>query len=104
MFQEKRLPCPAAVYAQSTLTWFKCPLLLLLRRLFQFRVGALVVSLKDRGVGIVVLLTQSLCFLVKRFGEIDTASSLVGFSQAVVDVSRVGVTFDVRLEGRNRFF
>src|SRR6185503_2651322 len=80
--------------------------LLLLRRLslFQLRVGAFVVGLKDRKGRIVVLFTEGPRLIVERFRELDSAAALIRFSKTVVNVRRARITFDVRLEDRDRFF
>src|SRR5687768_2835806 len=63
-----------------------------------------VVGLIDRSVRIIVLLTKNSRLVIKRLREIDFTAAFIGFRETVVDVSRVWITFDIRLEDGNRFF
>ena len=74
------------------------------RLLFQFVAGASVVGGKDRGVGIVVLFCRGpgpLSYWRRR--PIKVSGFFVGFSQTVVYVRRVWITFDVALKRGDRF-
>ena len=59
---------------------------LLLLGFFLLRVNPLVVSLKSRGIRIIVLLTQCARLVVKRFGKIESPATFIRFSKTVINV------------------
>jgi len=67
-------------------------------------VGSLVVCGKGRGIRIIVFLTKSPRFIVKRFSEVNSPALFVCFRKTVVNIRRGWIPLDVRLERCDRFF
>src|SRR4030095_2104114 len=71
--------------------------------LFRFCTGAFVVRFKNGRVWIAILLTQSLCLIVKWHCQIKPPLSFISFSKTIVNISRLRISLDVHFERCNRF-
>ena len=73
------------------------------RQPLQFRAYSFEVCLVDSEIRILVLLAQGASFFIEGRRQIKATTSLISFCQAVIDVSRSRITFDIGFKSRDRF-